>query len=47
MIAVTGATGFVGRAVCGALRANGESIVTIGRGAGADLYWPIGLDFGR
>ena len=45
MIAVTGATGFVGRAVCGALRANGESIVTIGRGAGVDLYWPIGPDF--
>ncbi len=47
MIAVTGATGFVGQAVCAALRARGNRVVTIGRSAGSDVAWPDGdADFG-
>jgi uncharacterized protein (TIGR01777 family) len=40
MIAVAGATGFVGRAVCDALTMRGIKVVTIGRRAGADIRWP-------
>jgi uncharacterized protein (TIGR01777 family) len=42
MIAVTGATGFVGRAVCDALVTRGLKVVTIGRRADASIRWPAG-----
>jgi uncharacterized protein (TIGR01777 family) len=42
MIAVTGATGFVGRAVCDALASRGLRVATIGRRADADIQWPRG-----
>lgn len=45
MIIVTGARGFVGRAVCDAVRATGEQVLTIGRGAESDVQWPAGEDF--
>lgn len=41
MIAVSGATGFVGRAVADALRARGIRVVTIGRRPDADIRWPV------
>jgi uncharacterized protein (TIGR01777 family) len=40
MIAVSGATGFVGRAVSDALQTRGIRVVTIGRRATADIRWP-------
>lgn len=47
MIIVTGARGFVGAAVCAALRARGDRLLTVGRGAGADVAWPAGdAEFG-
>ena len=47
MIVVTGATGFVGRAVCEALTARGLRLLRIGRGPSADLHWPArGAAFG-
>ena len=45
MIIVTGASGFLGQAICAALRAEGKDIRTIGRGAGADIAWPASGDF--
>lgn len=45
MIAVTGPTGFVGRALCAYLESRGERVLRIGR-RDADLAWPIdGADF--
>jgi len=38
-IVVGGASGFIGRHLVGAFRADGEEVVTIGRGAGSDLGW--------
>jgi nucleoside-diphosphate-sugar epimerase len=40
-LAVTGATGFVGGAVCRAARAAGWSVLALGRRAGADRRWDI------
>lgn len=40
MIVVAGASGFVGRAVCDALRTRGITVVTIGRSEPADIRWP-------
>jgi uncharacterized protein (TIGR01777 family) len=40
MIVVTGASGFVGRAVCDALTTRGHQVVTIGRSAAAQIRWP-------
>lgn len=40
-LAVTGATGFVGGAVAAAARADGWTVVTLGRRPGADLRWDI------
>jgi uncharacterized protein (TIGR01777 family) len=40
MIAVAGASGFVGRAVCDALTMRGLRVATIGRRAEADIRWP-------
>ncbi|HVZ49397.1 MAG TPA: TIGR01777 family oxidoreductase [Gemmatimonadaceae bacterium] len=46
MIIVTGASGFVGRAVCEEFELRGLRVARIGRGAGADLRWPPpGADF--
>ncbi|MBI5362239.1 MAG: TIGR01777 family protein [Planctomycetes bacterium] len=38
-VLVTGASGFVGRALVPALKAAGHSVVTVGRGRGADVAW--------
>ena len=38
-VVVTGASGMVGLALTAALRADGHRVVTVGRGAGADLAW--------
>ncbi|MBI1808980.1 MAG: TIGR01777 family protein [Gemmatimonadetes bacterium] len=38
-VAVTGGSGLIGRALLGALRAAGWSVLTIGRGAGSDVRW--------
>ena len=38
-VAITGASGLVGRALATSLRTDGYRVVTIGRGAGADLTW--------
>lgn len=47
MIAVTGATGFIGRAICGEIESRNIPIVRIGRGAISDVQWPAdGRDFG-
>jgi len=47
MIAITGARGFIGRAVHETLRSRGNRIVTIGRSADADVRWPdAAADFG-
>ena len=40
MIAVTGASGFIGRAVCDALTMRGIKVVTVGRRANSDVRWP-------
>jgi uncharacterized protein (TIGR01777 family) len=40
MIVITGASGFVGRAVCDALTARGHEVITIGRSAAATIRWP-------
>jgi uncharacterized protein (TIGR01777 family) len=40
MIVVTGASGFVGRAVCDALTTRGHTVITIGRSAAANIRWP-------
>jgi nucleoside-diphosphate-sugar epimerase len=40
-LAVTGATGFVGGAVCRAATAAGWSVVALGRRGGADVRWDI------
>ncbi|MCX5755017.1 MAG: TIGR01777 family oxidoreductase [Gemmatimonadetes bacterium] len=45
MIIITGATGFVGRAVCDALRTKSHRVVTIGRDANSDVQWPARGDF--
>ena len=45
MIVVTGARGFIGRAVHEALRSRGNRVVTIGRSADADVRWPEAADF--
>lgn len=46
MIIVTGASGFIGSAVCRALESRGDRVLRIGRGADADLQWPaIGSGF--
>ena len=45
MIIVTGASGFLGQAICAALRAGGDDVRTIGRGAGSDIAWPASGDF--
>ena len=42
MIVVTGARGFIGSAVCAALRARGDRVVTVGRGPDANVAWPPG-----
>jgi uncharacterized protein (TIGR01777 family) len=42
MIALAGATGFIGRAVRDVLRMRGIKVVTIGRRADADIRWPSG-----
>jgi uncharacterized protein (TIGR01777 family) len=48
VIAVSGATGFVGRAVCEALEMRGLKVVAIGRRDGADIRWPApGASFTR
>lgn len=41
MIAVTGATGFVGRALCTSLESRGTRVLRIGW-RGADIAWPVG-----
>jgi len=47
MIAVTGATGFVGRALCRTLESRGERVLRIGRRDG-DIAWPVdGAEFGQ
>lgn len=47
MIAVTGATGFIGRAICGEIESRNIPIVRIGRGAASDVQWPAdGRDLG-
>ncbi len=47
MIAVTGASGFLGRAVCAALAARGERVLRIGR-RDSDVAWPApGTEFER
>lgn len=47
MIAVTGASGFLGGAVCGALERRGERVLRIGR-TSADVAWPApGAAFDR
>lgn len=38
-VAVTGASGFIGRSLVPALRLAGHSVRTIGRGAGSDFRW--------
>lgn len=38
-IAVTGASGLIGRALLPALRGQGWHVVTVGRGAGSDVRW--------
>ena len=40
MIAVTGATGYIGRAVSDALMTRGIKVVTVGRGDSAQIRWP-------
>lgn len=46
MIVVTGARGFIGRAVCNALTSRGHRVLTIGRGRESDLGWPApGAEF--
>lgn len=38
-VAVTGASGLIGRALLPALRGHGWTVVTVGRGAGSDVRW--------
>lgn len=38
-VAITGASGFIGRALTARLAADGITVVRIGRGAGADVQW--------
>jgi uncharacterized protein (TIGR01777 family) len=38
-VAITGASGLIGRALSGALRARGDRVVAVGRGADADVRW--------
>ena len=38
-VAITGASGLIGSALAAALRARGDAVVTIGRGADADVRW--------
>ena len=38
-VAITGASGLIGTALSDALRARGDRVVTVGRGAGADVRW--------
>ena len=38
-VAITGASGFIGRALSASLKADGVSVVRIGRGAGSDVQW--------
>jgi hypothetical protein len=46
VIAVTGASGFVGRATCAALRKAGYRVITVGRAGAADVRWdPFGHGF--
>ena len=40
-IAVTGATGFVGRSLVEALKSRGSEVVTIGRGSGSSVKWDV------
>ncbi len=47
MIVVTGARGFIGSALCRVLESRGDRVLRIGRGADADLQWPMnGAGFG-
>lgn len=47
MIAVAGASGFIGRALCDALTLRGKRILRIGRRPDSDLRWPDrSVDFG-
>ncbi len=38
-VVVTGASGFMGRAIVAALREDGDEVVTVGRGAESDVRW--------
>jgi uncharacterized protein (TIGR01777 family) len=38
-VAITGASGLIGSALADALRARGDTVVTIGRGSDADMRW--------
>ena len=38
-VAITGATGLIGTALTDALRARGDGVVTVGRGADSDVRW--------
>lgn len=47
MIVVTGASGFIGRALCDELGRRRHRVTRVGRGAGADIRWPApGEEFG-
>ncbi|MCC7194525.1 MAG: TIGR01777 family oxidoreductase [Gemmatimonadaceae bacterium] len=46
MIVVAGASGFIGRALCEAIVRRGGRVVRIGRGAEAEIAWPVrGMEF--
>jgi uncharacterized protein (TIGR01777 family) len=38
-VAITGASGLIGRALTAALRTRGDAVVTVGRGSNADVRW--------
>lgn len=38
-VAVAGASGFIGRGVCAALRASGHEVLSMGRGPASDIRW--------
>ncbi len=43
-VAITGASGMIGRALTASLRGDGHTVITVGRGAGNDIAWDPARD---